>query len=269
MTALAVGLILFAAWVAAVSVLTARLREPGARGHRVAEALTVAVLLISVAAAVLSKTGGRESGIEWQAVLLLAVFALFQIALTAVSIRSTPARPLWSGSSYPKFLCIWLSRVAAWLPPVDSCTGLVKALLLWVVLPFALVAAAQWLAGQAAPAGLPQGQLVKEVLYTGALAAVTEEWWFRWLPLFFFARFFSDPRPVFPLFTVLWVVLHPFVRLQAGVPLEDVVWALPGWCLSAIFYYRVWRGPFFWTAFPVHFGTNAGVIFASNYLGVP
>ena len=73
---------------------------------------------------------------------------------------------------------------------------------------------------------------------------------------------------MFPLFTVLWVVLHPFNKLMLGLPLESALWGLPGWCLSAVFYYKTWRGPFFWTGFLVHFATNVGVLCAHNYLGV-
>jgi len=267
-TALALGLAVFACTVAAISALTSASGDRDSRRRWATRALTAAALLVSVATIVLSHTSGRESGIEWQAAFLLAAFALLQIALTAVCIRSAPTRPFWSGLSYPEFLQKRLSRAAAWLRPVDSYGGLVKALAGWVVLPFAFVAVAQWLAGQAAPVSLPQEQLIKEVLVRGALAALTEEWWFRWLPLFFFARFFSDRRLIFPFFTVLWVVLHPYARLMAGVPAEAVLWGLTGWCLSAVFYYKVWRGPFFWTAFIVHFSTNVGVIFVHNYLGV-
>ena len=268
MTALATGLAVFACAAAAISVLTRRFLHPAAHRAWAAWALIVATLLISAAAIFLAKTGGRDSSTEWQAALLLAVFALFTVALTIACIGTAPARPFWSQPPCPRVIRGWLSRVGTQLPPVGSRRSLARALASWVLLPFCLVAVAQWLAGQAAPDALRQEQVVTGVLFRGALATLTEEWWFRWLPVFFFARFLSDGRALFPVVTLLWVALHPLDRLLFGGSAEAVLWALPGWCLSAVFYYRVWRGPFFWTAFPVHFGTNVGVIFVSNCLGV-
>jgi len=264
MTALAVGLAVFALAAAAISVLTRRLLDPASHGLSTVRGFTAAALLGSLAAIALSKTGQRGSAAEWQAVFLLGFFGLLWVLLTLRCISVLPLTIRFNHVRCLQRLRQLLSRVAAWPSTITSPAAFAIALGVWVVLPFSLVGVARWGTGQhPGPLGLPADRLVADILVTGALVALVEEWFFRWPAVFAFRG-----DSLLLALTILWVVLHPVEELLLkGTPPAAVVWALPGWCLSAVFYYKVWRGPLFWTAFLVHSSGNVGVVFASNYLG--
>jgi len=267
--ALATGLTLFFVLAAALSLLAPPAAATSTRRRLPVLILSCSTLLLSTAAIALSKTGDRASDIEWQLVLLLALFTLLIALVSAAYLRQIAV--LGQAEVLERTDCSHLSasRVGRVLSPVRTVAGFLRTWMFWAILPFVIVAVTKWLIGQPEPASLSTDQIATEALRLGALAAIVEEWFFRWLPLFFVPLFLGRRRGLFAVATVLWVVAHPFARLQTGVPIDEVGWGLLGWSCSAIFYYKVWRGPFFWTAFPVHLGTNVAIILANNAYGVP
>jgi len=269
MTALAVGFAVFALAAAAISVLTRRLRDPAAHGLRTVQTVTAAAVLVSASALAVAYTGGRVasppwaqvSGIGYCGVITVgsaALFAWFWFGHIGEQGRRLVA------SSDPTHL------TARWLAPVESVHGLIKPFALYVLLPFVLVQLGRWAIGDGGQPTLPAEVSATRLLNEAVLAPLWEEWGFRWLPLFFAVPLFGcKPSKALAIATLLWIPLHPLLWLLAAKSAPSIFLGLLGLCASSVFYYRVWRGPYFWTAFLVHSSWNVGVIFASNYIGVP
>lgn len=267
MTALAVGLAVFALAVAAISVLTRRLRDPASQGLRTVRGLTAAAVLVSGSALAVAYTGGRVASPPWVQVQNIGILGVITVGTAAL------VAWLWFGqygeqgrrlvaSSDPTHL------IARWLAPVESVHGLVKAFALNVLLPFVLVQLGRWAIGDGGQPTLPAEVLATKLLNEAARAPLWEEGVFRWLPVFGFGLGWQPRRTLFVL-TLAWILFHLIRWLIEGTSAPSIVLVLLGLCVSSVFYYRVWRGPYFWTAFLVHSGWNAGVIFVSNYLRVP
>jgi hypothetical protein len=102
--------------------------------------------------------------------------------------------------------------------------------------------------------------IAKSAIY----APLVEETVYKWMPYLLF----GEKGLAGGIF--LWFSAHIVERLLEGVAVWNIILtALTAWLPSSLFYFNLWRGGYFWTAYLIHSGYNILVTFCGGILGIP
>ena len=153
----------------------------------------------------------------------------------------------------------WLAQ-QPWLAPANSVRAVGLTFLVLIVLPYFVVSLATMVTAGPAVRSRDVVPVVSALVSTGAGAPLWEETVFRWIT----AYVAGVPGVIFG--SLMWALLHP---LEKHLPFLEMLKFGPLWILDAIFYIRIWRGPYYWLSYPVHAVTNISIVVSAYLTGLP
>jgi hypothetical protein len=261
-----ISLSLYLTYVIVIVLATRHITNPSALGRSTFSrglAFFASVLLLFVFSYYYLLKGLLSSSV-WSSTAPIALFtSIVFLALFPFLSRPNPLDRLKYPGRRLRTLELPNIRGSRLLDPIESPLCVLYMFLLLILLPYLLRGLILIMSGQRISPEHTLQSLLTIISFSVILAPLVEEFFFRWIPL----NFYGPLGLVVG--TILWSLIHPIDRIATGITFEQLLPTIPVWLVQIVFYVKLWRGRYYWTAFFIHSITNLGIILAGNFLGVP